>query len=194
MAKPAFARETIMDVLFEGDKISHGHDEYYVMKEKYAKEILRKINSEGIPTLRKDLKHTVIMITDGACRRNGKENSIGGWCAVLITSKGNKIIAKIGEGTIPETTNNKSELIAIREGFRMLKHKIDRAIVICDSLYTIGALNGTNKRKANIQLITEIESELKLSARQIQWVHTNGHNDFMPNELADVVAKSNTGS
>lgn len=197
MAIPTLTREELISLLFKDDTIQFSDTDYYELKEHYVQAICQKINKqhEGELILSRDgLNKTVVIITDGGCSNNGKENSCGGWGVMLITMVHDKIIAMTGEGSIPGSSNNQSELIAVREGFRMLKTKVKSVHVICDSTYAIGALNGTNKRKKNTQLIFDIEAEINEKVETTIWTHTDGHAGFHPNDLVDILAKENAGS
>ena len=70
--------------------------------------------------------------TDGACSGNP---GVGGWGAVLLAEKNNKIIKrKEISGSAVNTTNNKMELIAAIETLKALK-KFTEICIITDSNY-----------------------------------------------------------
>ena len=70
--------------------------------------------------------------TDGACSGNP---GVGGWGAVLLAEKNNKIIKrKEISGGVVDTTNNQMELIAAIETLKALK-KYTEICIITDSNY-----------------------------------------------------------
>ncbi|MBV1822223.1 ribonuclease HI, partial [Coprococcus sp. MSK.21.13] len=78
----------------------------------------------------------VILYTDGACRGNGKESTIGGYGIVLIYKDVRKEIKK----AFKNTTNNIMELSAVVEGLSLLKEPCD-VEVYSDSAYVVNAIN-----------------------------------------------------
>lgn len=78
----------------------------------------------------------VIIYTDGACRGNGKETSIGGYGIILLYN-GNK--KEIKKGFI-NTTNNIMELSAVIEALLLLKEPC-QVMLHSDSAYVINAVN-----------------------------------------------------
>lgn len=78
----------------------------------------------------------VTIYTDGACRGNGKENTIGAYGIVLIYNEVKKEIKK----SFVNTTNNIMELSAVIDALSMLKEPCSVKIY-SDSAYVINAIN-----------------------------------------------------
>lgn len=81
------------------------------------------------------MKH-VDIYTDGACRGNGKENTIGGYGIVLLYNDNKKEIKK----ALKDTTNNIMELSAVIEALKFLKEPCNVSIY-SDSAYVVNAIN-----------------------------------------------------
>lgn len=78
----------------------------------------------------------VTIYTDGACRGNGKENTIGAYGIVLIYNEAKKEIKK----SFINTTNNIMELSAVTDALSMLKEPCS-VKVYSDSAYVVNAVN-----------------------------------------------------
>lgn len=78
----------------------------------------------------------VTIYTDGACRGNGKENTIGAYGIVLIYNEVKKEIKK----SFVNTTNNIMELSAVIDALSMLKEPCSVKIY-SDSAYVVNAIN-----------------------------------------------------
>lgn len=78
----------------------------------------------------------ITIYTDGACRGNGKENTIGGFGIILMYNEVKKEIKK----SFRNTTNNIMELSAVVEALSMLKEPCEVKIY-SDSAYVINAIN-----------------------------------------------------
>jgi ribonuclease HI len=74
--------------------------------------------------------------TDGACRGNGKEDTIGAYGIVFIYNEAKKEIKKAFENT----TNNIMELSAVVEALSILKEPCEVKLY-SDSAYVINAIN-----------------------------------------------------
>ncbi|HQC54162.1 MAG TPA: ribonuclease HI [Clostridia bacterium] len=73
----------------------------------------------------------VDIYTDGACSGNPGN---GGWCAILIYQQHEKILY----GNVPETTNNRMELLAAIKGIEALKEPCF-VNLYSDSAYLVNA-------------------------------------------------------
>lgn len=137
----------------------------------------------------------VEIYTDGGCRGNGKENSIGGYGAVLIY---NGCIKEIKKG-FRDTTNNIMELTAVINALEMLNEPCD-VILYSDSAYVVNAINNkwidnwnnngwktsNNKEVKNIALWLKL---IKLLNRhKVQFVKVKGHSDNKYNNRCDELA------
>ena len=81
-------------------------------------------------------KKEVTIYCDGGCRGNGKQNTIGGYGAVLIYGNAKKEIKK----GFQNTTNNIMELTAAIDGLLLLKESCNVSLY-SDSAYLVNAFN-----------------------------------------------------
>ena len=141
--------------------------------------------------------------TDGNCKRNGKENSEGGWAYVILY---NDNIIKKAHGYSKLTTNNKMELTAAIKALETLLDMNSKGmdiIIYVDSMYTMKGcsewintwkknnwISSQKKIVKNIELwqlldkyITTIMKHNKL---QWKWVKAHANNKY--NNLVDNMA------
>ena len=135
--------------------------------------------------------------TDGACSGNP---GIGGWGAVLLAEKNNKIIKrKEISGSAVDTTNNQMELIAAIETLKALK-KFTEICIITDSNYVKKGITewlpswkknnwktSSKKEVKNRKLWEELE-EL-VNRNKVDWLWVKGHAGNIENERADFLAR-----
>ena len=135
----------------------------------------------------------VDLYTDGACSQNG--TWIGGYGAVLLYGDIKKEIS----GYKDNTTNNQMELLAVIEGLKALKQKVDLTIYT-DSAYVCNAFennwienwqnngwkNSQNKPVQNKELWVELIS--LLNEHDVKWVKVKGHADNEYNNRCDFLA------
>ena len=135
--------------------------------------------------------------TDGACSGNP---GIGGWGAVLLAEKNNKIIKrKEISGGLVDTTNNQMELIAAIETLKALK-KYTEICIITDSNYVKKGITewlpswkknnwktSSKKEVKNRNLWEELE-EL-VNRNKVDWLWVKGHAGNIENERADFLAR-----
>ena len=129
--------------------------------------------------------------TDGACRGNpGK----GGWGCV-INDNGNE---REMRGYVPQTTNNRMELIAVIEVLKSISHE-RQLMIFTDSKYVMDGITiWINKWKSNDWLTAGkkkvknkdlwVELDQLISARMINWKWVKGHAGNAGNERADFLA------
>ena len=135
--------------------------------------------------------------TDGACSGNP---GVGGWGAVLLAEKNNKIIKRkeISGGEV-DTTNNQMELIAAIETLKALK-KYTEICIITDSNYVKKGITewlpswkknnwktSSKKEVKNRSLWEELE-EL-VNRNKVDWLWVKGHAGNIENERADFLAR-----
>ena len=135
--------------------------------------------------------------TDGACSGNP---GVGGWGAVLLAEKNNKIIKRkeISGGSV-DTTNNQMELIAAIETLKALK-KFTEICIITDSNYVKKGITewlpswkknnwktSSKKEVKNRKLWEELE-EL-VNRNKVDWLWVKGHAGNIENERADFLAR-----
>ena len=135
--------------------------------------------------------------TDGACSGNP---GVGGWGAVLLAEKNNKIIKrKEISGGVVDTTNNQMELIAAIETLKALK-KYTEICIITDSNYVKKGITewlpswkknnwktSSKKEVKNRKLWEELE-EL-VNKNKVDWKWVKGHAGNIENERADFLAR-----
>ena len=135
--------------------------------------------------------------TDGACSGNP---GVGGWGAVLLAEKNNKIIKrKEISGGLVDTTNNQMELIAAIETLKALK-KYTEICIITDSNYVKKGITewlpswkknnwktSSKKEVKNRKLWEELE-EL-VNRNKVDWLWVKGHTGNIENERADFLAR-----
>ena len=135
--------------------------------------------------------------TDGACSGNP---GVGGWGAVLLAEKNNKIIKrKEISGGVVDTTNNQMELIAAIETLKALK-KYTEICIITDSNYVKKGITewlpswkknnwktSSKKEVKNRKLWEELE-EL-VNRNKVDWLWVKGHAGNVENERADFLAR-----
>ena len=135
--------------------------------------------------------------TDGACSGNP---GVGGWGAVLLAEKNNKIIKrKEISGGLVDTTNNQMELIAAIETLKALK-KYTEICIITDSNYVKKGITewlpswkknnwktSSKKEVKNRKLWEELE-EL-VNRNKVDWLWVKGHAGNIENERADFLVR-----
>ena len=135
--------------------------------------------------------------TDGACSGNP---GVGGWGAVLLAEKNNKIIKrKEISGGLVDTTNNQMELVAAIETLKVLK-KYTEICIITDSNYVKKGITewlpswkknnwktSSKKEVKNRKLWEELE-EL-VNRNKVDWLWVKGHAGNIENERADFLAR-----
>ena len=127
---------------------------------------------------------TVVVYTDGACSGNP---GAGAWAYRVEWPDGTVEEAAAAE---PDTTNNREELKAVREGLKAVRARIDgdphwRIIVRTDSLGAISWLTGRWKRNKNLDLFPSIDP---LVDKRVRFEHVRGHSGDIGNERVDQLA------
>lgn len=136
------------------------------------------------------------LFTDGFCEPNPGS---GGWGAVKVID--GKIIAE-RSGRDPETTNNRMELMALIEGYKMLD-KDEAMAVYTDSQLCVNTITkwakswkrqGWTRGKKrepvmNLDLVQELYELAQLRPKaDLQWI--KGHAGLRWNEYADALSRS----
>lgn len=138
---------------------------------------------------------SVKIYTDGACRGNGQENTIGAYGIIFIYNDIQKEIKK----AFRDTTNNIMELSAVVEALSMLKEPCS-VEVFSDSAYVVNAINQkwlqnwqkngwktSNKEPVKNRELWEKLIEL-LNMHQVKFNKVKGHSDNPLNNRCDELA------
>lgn len=139
------------------------------------------------------LKPQVTIYTDGACSGNPGP---GGWGAILIYGQHEKELS----GFVPDTTNQRMELLAAIKGLDSLT-KPCRVKLYSDSAYLVNAfiqgwlenwqkngwLNAKKQPVSNDDLWRQL---IALSeSHDVEWIKVKGHSDNKLNERCDALAR-----
>lgn len=139
------------------------------------------------------MKEEVVIYTDGACRGNPGP---GGWAALLIYGERQKEIC----GCVPDTTNQRMELVAAIEGLRSLKRPC-RVKLYSDSAYLVNAFNqgwlsrwqrnGWKTKAGGVVGNQDLWQALLQLSRQhdVQWHKVAGHSTDEHNNRVDALAR-----
>lgn len=132
-----------------------------------------------------DMKTSYTLITDGAYSSARDQGGIG----LVFLKNGEKILeySKMYKGV----TNNMMELGAVIVGLRLIKNPIDSLTIITDSMYVIGCATKGWKRKKNVKLWQEFDSQyerVKALCPDIRFEHVKGHDGDKWNEYCDKLA------
>ena len=136
----------------------------------------------------------VRIYTDGACSGNPGD---GGWCAILVYKNTEKVIS----GFVPDTTNNRMEMLSVIEGLKALKESCEVEIY-SDSEYVVDSINlnrieewikkgwktSAKTDVKNIDLWKEILS--LLDKHKVSFIKVKGHSDNEYNNRCDKIAVS----
>lgn len=136
--------------------------------------------------------YEVVMYTDGACSGNPGP---GGWACILI-HPATQTIKKIADG-VPNTTNNRMELLAVINGLRTLKRR-SRVQVFSDSEYVVRGMNEwlpgwirndwrRGKKPVKNADLWKTLAELR-GKHEVAFEHVRGHAGHAANEECDRMA------
>jgi ribonuclease HI len=136
----------------------------------------------------------VIIYADGACKSNGKDNSNGGWGAILSFKGVEKEIC----GGERNTTNNRMELMAVINALELLKRPCPVKLC-CDSKYVLdgasswmkgwkqnGWKTASKQPVKNEDLWRRLDEAMNLHDIEFVWI--KGHVGHPGNEKADSLA------
>lgn len=141
----------------------------------------------------------MIIYTDGSCRANGKDDSVGGFGVVVLDDAGNLLTCyqKCGaEGS----TNNREEMKAILYTLITYGNQYETPTVYSDSSYAVntftnwmyswaahGWIKSDKKEPENMDLIVPYY-KLRLAGYNIDLQYVKGHAGHKWNEVADKLA------
>lgn len=141
------------------------------------------------------MKKEVILYTDGGCRGNGKETTVGGYGIVLIYKDAKKEIKK----GFKNTTNNIMEMSSVIDGLSLLKEPC-KVKVFSDSAYVINAFNQrwvnnwikNGWKTSNKEPVKNIELWKQLieltNYHEVEFIKVKGHADNELNNRCDELA------
>lgn len=126
-----------------------------------------------------------VLITDGAYSSARDQGGVG----LVFLKDGKKILeySKMYKGV----TNNIMELSAVIIGLKSIKNPIESLIIITDSMYVIGCATKGWKRRKNVKLWKEFDTEferVKSICPNVQFEHVKGHDGDEWNEYCDKLA------
>ena len=135
----------------------------------------------------------VEIYSDGACRGNPGP---GGWGVVLRYRQHEKTL----QGSVPETTNNRMELMAAIAGLESLKRRC-RVRLTTDSQYVMNGMRqwltdwkrrgwktADKKPVKNVDLWQRLDAAASKHEVEYEWVR--GHTGHVENERADALANA----
>jgi ribonuclease HI len=136
---------------------------------------------------------SVTLHTDGSCLQNPGP---GGWAAVLQWNDNQKELS----GAVPDTTNNRMELMAVIQGLNALSRPMTVEL-FTDSKYVMNGVtdwmanwkrNGwktaAKKPVANQDLWQQLDAAL--TPHQVNWHWVKGHSGEPLNERCDELARA----
>lgn len=142
----------------------------------------------------------MIIYTDGSCRANGQDNSIGGFGVVVLDDAGNLLTCyqKLGaEGS----TNNREEMKAILYTLITYGNPYEPPIVYSDSSYAVntftdwmyswkahGWIKSDKKKPENLDLVQAFYELKAVAGYNIDLRYIKGHAGHIWNEVADKLA------
>ncbi|MCB9229751.1 MAG: ribonuclease HI [Deltaproteobacteria bacterium] len=142
-----------------------------------------------------DLKKSIVIYTDGACKGNPGP---GGWGLILVSPDGQ--IRERGQH-VPDTTNNRMEMQAVLEGLRLAKGQSAPVVILTDSSYLINGMtrwvhgwvrNNWITSAGQPVLNQDLWKQLTETAQKmdLRYIHVRGHAGIAGNERADTIASS----
>lgn len=123
--------------------------------------------------------------TDGAFSSLRNSGGIG----IVFSINGKKVYEF--SKRIPNTTNNKCELLAVIYALNSISRPINSLTIYSDSQYVIGCATKGWKRKKNVELWNLYDKVLKKAEEfcsNISFIWTRGHADSELNNRADKLA------
>jgi len=128
----------------------------------------------------------VIFYVDGACSGNHLQGKRGRMGAGIVARSGP--IEKAWGIPLGEGTNQRAELLAVKEALLRVKDRPHSAVTVySDSQYAIGALCGGWKVKANPEIVDEVRA-LIVECASFRMAKVPGHAGHPENELANELA------
>lgn len=127
----------------------------------------------------------LVIYTDGAYSSSRGQGGVG----IVILDNDKKVLEY--SRMYKRTTNNQMELGAVIIALRVIKDPCDSITILTDSQYVIGCATLGWKRKKNVKLWEEYDSQFKRVSElcpNITFSHVKGHNGDKWNEYCDKIA------
>lgn len=127
----------------------------------------------------------LVIYTDGAYSSSRGQGGVG----IVILDNNKKVLEY--SRMFKRTTNNQMELGAVIIALRIIKDPYDSITILTDSQYVIGCATLGWKRKKNVKLWEEYDSQFKRVSElcpNIIFSHVKGHNGDKWNEYCDKLA------
>lgn len=127
----------------------------------------------------------LIIYTDGAYSSLRDQGGVG----IVILEDRKKLLEY--SNRYHRTTNNQMELGAVIIALRLIKKPYDSITIYTDSQYVIGCATLGWKRKKNVKLWQEFDTQMDRVSKlcsTIKYLHVKGHNGDEWNEYCDKLA------
>src|SRR3990167_771914 len=128
---------------------------------------------------------SILIWTDGSCLVN--PGGPGGWAA-LIRDTEHPVLQWMGSGRLKMTTNQRAELVAIKEALAWLKNTNLDIVIFTDSKYAMHILRGEWEAQLNLDLVNRILPLLHRNRVRFQFVR--GHLSDKNNNTVDQMARN----
>jgi ribonuclease HI len=138
--------------------------------------------------------------TDGSCRANGKDNSLGGFGIVVLDDAGN-LLSCYQKLNAEGTTNNREEMKAILYALITYGNQFETPLVFSDSRYAVntftnwmygwqrnGWIKSDKKIPENLDLVQAFYDLEQNRGYNIDLRYVKGHAGHTWNEIADRLA------
>ena len=149
----------------------------------------------------------VRIYTDGGCRGNGKENSLGAWAYVILNEDSSTIVEENAQVEPNCFTNIRAEMFAVTEGLKAvaMRTEIDKmgetqVEVITDSKFICDCINKgwvdswiennwikKDKKPVANKDLWEMFLAIETLFNHVSFIHCKGHNGVTFNERCDTL-------
>lgn len=125
-----------------------------------------------------------VVYTDGAFSNSRNR---GGYS--FVVKEGDKFTKRFIRG-IDNTTNQRTEMLAVISLFRYLLHftEIPKTLIVTDSMYVVGTTTKNWNINANLDLWKTYFYFYNQLKDKVDFKHVRGHQGIEGNELADIYA------
>lgn len=149
----------------------------------------------------------VRIYTDGGCRGNGKENSLGAWAYVILNEDSSTIVEENAQVEPNCFTNIRAEMFAVTEGLKAvaMRTEIDKmgetkVEVVTDSKFICDCINKgwvdswirnnwmkKDKKPVANKDLWEMFLAIETLFNHVSFIHCKGHNGVTFNERCDTL-------